>query len=80
MSEKENRYDRRDIIRQEALLRAGPLKLAAYRVRDPETDAFGKLQFHVTFDNCVMAVMDESSARLFCTFVDQTIAQNEVAA
>lgn len=78
MSENVNRYDRRDIIRQEAMLRAGPLKIAAYRVRDPETDTFGKMQFHMTFDNCVMAVMDEESFKLLRTFANQALG--EVAA
>jgi hypothetical protein len=69
-------YDTKDIVRQPHLLRAGPLKLAAYRVRDIETGEFSKLQFHMTYDNTVMAVMEESSAKLFCKFVTDTLAVN----
>ncbi|OWZ90444.1 hypothetical protein B9J07_28070 [Sinorhizobium sp. LM21] len=50
-------------------MRAGPLKIAAYQVRDPETGAFSKNQFHMTYDNTVMAVLDESSAKLFASFI-----------
>lgn len=65
----ENTYDKLDMIRREAALIAGPLKLAAYRVKDPETGEFGKLQYHMTYDNTVMAVMSEEAAKLFAKFV-----------
>ena len=64
-----NRYDRTDIVRQNAVMRAGPLKIAAYQVRDPETQEFSKVQFHMTYDNIVMAMLDESSAKLFAGFI-----------
>ena len=48
---------------------AGELKLAAYRVRDPENGEFSNLQFHATFNNMVLAVMGEESAKLFSKFV-----------
>lgn len=65
----ENRYDRRDRIRRVSAIIAGPMKLAAYQVRDPETDEWSPLQFHVTFDNHVMAVMSHEAAKLFARFV-----------
>ena len=71
-----NTYDSRDIVRREAVIiadGAGSLKVAAYRVRDPETGNFSDLQFHATFNNMVLAVMGEQSAKLFASFVNQTL-------
>lgn len=74
----ENTYDKRDIVRLVRVLHAdGPLhqlKVAAYRVRDPETKEFSKLQFHITMDNTVMAMMGEGMAAFFADFVKETIA------
>lgn len=76
-----NRYDTRDIIRRVRVMHAdgppGTLKMAAYRVRDVETGEFSPLQFHCTFNNTVMAVMGEESAKLFCRFVTDTLAGPE---
>lgn len=72
----ENTYDKRDIIKREHVLIAdglGALKMAAYRVRDPETGEFSKLQFHATFNNMVLAVMEEESAKLFAIFVTSSL-------
>lgn len=68
-----NRYDKKDRIKRVSAIIAGPLKLAAYRVRDPETNVWSGLQFHMTYDNHVMAVMEEDSAKLFARFVEQTL-------
>lgn len=76
----ENRYDKRDIVRREAVLIAdgiGSMKMAAYRVRDPETGEFSPLQFHFTYDNTVMAVMGESAAKLFAKFINDTLGINQ---
>lgn len=74
----ENRYDKRDIVRREAVtIASGPLhslKMAAYRVRDPETGEFSSLQFHATFDNTVLAVMGEESAKMFARFVTSALS------
>lgn len=59
-----NNYDKNDIIKREAVVIAGAMKVASYRVKDIETGEFGNLQFHLTLDNHVMAVLSESSARL----------------
>jgi hypothetical protein len=64
-----NSYDRTDMLRREAAIIAGPLKIAKYRVRNPETDVFGAPQYHMTYDNHVMALMGESAAVLFAKFV-----------
>lgn len=82
MGEKPNTYDKFDTVRREAVMIAdGPfsqLKLAAYRVRDPETGEWSPLQFHMIYDNTVMAVMGEEGAKLFARFVTQTLeGQNE---
>lgn len=70
-----NTYDTRDIVRRESVLIAdgagSSLKLAAYRVRDPETNEFSNLQFHATWNNTVLAVMGEEAAKLFARFVTQ---------
>jgi hypothetical protein len=73
-----NDYDGHDIIRREAVMMAGPLKLAAYRVRDVETNKFSPLQFHMTYDNTVMAVMSQEAAKLFSGFVQTTLAQDNI--
>lgn len=73
MSDKANSYDKADMVRREAVILAGPLKVAAYRVRDPETGEFGSRQFHMTYDNTVMAVMGEEAAKLFVRFVSHTL-------
>lgn len=64
-----NRYDWRDIVRRESVIIAGPMKMASYRVRDPDTGEFSSLQFHLTYNNTVMAVMGEEAAKLFANFV-----------
>jgi hypothetical protein len=87
MTTTKNDYDKRDIIRRESVLIAdgsGEIKIAAYRVRDPGTDEFSKLQFHFTHNNTVLAVMGEEAAKLFMRFVTDTLAAqpqpgNEVA-
>jgi hypothetical protein len=73
----ENKYDSRDIVRREAVVIAdgvvSQLKVAAYRIRDPETQEWSSLQFHMTYDNTVMCVMGEEAAKFFCGFVQRTI-------
>jgi hypothetical protein len=70
----QNRYDKHDMVKREAVLIAGPLKLAAYRVRDSETLEWSKMQFHMTHDNTVMAVMSEEAAKLFSGFVNDIMS------
>lgn len=74
-----NRYDRRDVVERVTVLLAGPLKFAAYRVRDIETDEWSKLQFHMTHDNTVMAVMGEEAAKLFCRLVNDALDKTVLA-
>lgn len=69
----ENRYDAKDMVRQVAMMRASPLKVAAYQVRDPETLEWSQIQFHMTYDNTVMAVMGTEGAKLFARFVNDTL-------
>lgn len=68
-----NTYDKFDRVQQQSVIRAGAMKLGAYRVRDPETDEWSALQFHMTYDNTVMAMMSESAAKLFAKFVTETL-------
>ncbi len=72
-----NHYDADDVIRCEAKLLAGPVRLACYRVRDPETQQYGGRQFHMTFDNMVVAVAGEEAAKLFARFVTDTLRTHE---
>lgn len=65
----ENKYDKNDRVKRVKMLRAAAFKLAAYRIRDPETDEWSSLQYHMTYDNTVMAVMGEEAAKLFAKFV-----------
>lgn len=71
--EQPNRYDRKDMVDRVMVMMAGPLKFAAYKVRDPETDEWGPTQFHLVYDNHVMAVLSEQSARLFVTMYQQVM-------
>ncbi len=73
----ENMYDKKDRIQREAVIIAGALKMAVYRVRDPETNEWGPQQFHVTFDNHVLALMSEQAAKLFATFINANISHKE---
>ncbi len=68
-----NHYDNKDRIQRGAVIIAGALKMASYRVRDPETDEWGPQQFHATFDNHVLALMSEETAKLFAKFVNATL-------
>lgn len=75
-----NTYDKKDMVRCESVIIAGSMKVAAYRVRDPETMEWSSLQFHMTYDNHVMAMMGESSAELFSKFVTDLLTAKKVDA
>ena len=68
-----NQYDTKDRVKRGAVIIAGSLKMAAYRVRDPETDEWGPQQFHATYDNHVLAMMSEETAKLFAKFINSTV-------
>lgn len=68
-----NTYCDLDRVRRVAAISAGPLKLAAYTVADPETFEHGKVQFHMTWDNTVIGLMSEESAKMFAMFVCRTL-------
>ena len=75
-----NRYDDKDVVRRVGVIIAGPIKVAAYQVRDLYTLDFGPIQFHMTYDNTVMGVMGEEAAKLFARFVTMTLdPENETA-
>lgn len=74
----ENKYDWKDRVERGAVLIAGPLKMATYRVRDPETDQWSPQQFHATYDNHVLAVMSEESAKLFARFINSALSEPPV--
>lgn len=69
-----NTYDSKDRVQREGTIMAGGLKVAAYRVRDVESGEYGPLQFHMTYDNTVLALMSEQAAKLFATFVNTQLA------
>lgn len=68
-----NPYDHHDMVKPLGKILAGSMKLAAYVVRDPETDEWSKPQFHMTMNNTVVAVMGQEAAKLFSRFVGQTL-------
>lgn len=74
-----NSYDKNDIVHQNSVIHAGGLKMASYQVRDTETGELSKVQFHATFNNTVLAVMSEETAKLFCTFVHMTLSPERAA-
>lgn len=71
----ENHYDWKDRVKRGAVIIAGPLKMATYRVRDPETDEWSPQQFHATYDNHIMAVMDGQTAKLFARFINDNLEE-----
>lgn len=72
-----NSYNPTDRVQRGSALMAGPIKIATYRVRDPITDEWSSLQFHMTFDNTVMAVMGFEAAKLFTRFAKDVIDAEE---
>lgn len=58
-----------NMVKEEFLMRAGGVKIAAYRVRPPGNRLASTLQFHMTFGDTVMAVIPEALAASFCAFV-----------
>ena len=60
-------------VRMEREVLAGGMKLGAYRVRDPATREYGPLQYHMTHGNSVVAVAGENAAKLFASFVFDTL-------
>lgn len=73
MTETPNTYDKLDRVKREAVVIAGPIKMAAYRVRDPETQEWSPLQFHLTYDNTIMAMLGENSGRMLAKFITDTL-------
>ncbi len=73
----ENQYDWKDRVERGAVIIAGPLKMATYRVRDPETDEWSPQQFHATYDNHVLAVMSGQTAKLFARFINDSLVEEE---
>jgi hypothetical protein len=71
-----NAYDSKDIVRREAMIRANGMKIAAYRVFDPELGKHSKLQFHMTTGDTVMAIMGEEAAKMFSWFVSRTMGED----
>lgn len=73
-----NQWDNDDLVRCIGIMTAGGLRMAGYRVRDPESKLFGPVQFHATYNNMVLAVMGEDTARAFSDFIRNTLGINEV--
>ena len=64
-----NRYDDKDLVKKLGELRAGPIKIASYQVKDPETGEWSSTQIHFTCDNIVLAVLPESFAKLYYNYI-----------
>lgn len=69
---RKNHYDKTDMVRRESCLMAGPLKIAAYRVRDPDSNEFSERQYHMTWGNTIIAMMGTQAALLFARFVRES--------
>ena len=69
----ENHYDKEDRVQRGGCIIAGPLKMAVYRVRDPQTNEWGPQQYHATFDNHVLALMSDQTAKLFAKFINDNL-------
>lgn len=65
----DNDYDKKDMVEMLSRIEAGPLRIAAYRVRDPETLEWGEVEFHMTCNNYILAKMSKEAAKLFSSFV-----------
>jgi hypothetical protein len=68
-----NHYDRRDMVQMHGKIMAGAVKIAAYKVRDPETLEWSVMQFHMTYNNMVMGMLEEQGAKLFANFITSTL-------
>lgn len=75
-----NRYDRKDRVDRVMVMHAGALKFSAYRVRDPETGEWSKIQFHLLYNNHIMGMLSEESAKLFCTMVKSALEGHDATA
>jgi len=62
-------------VLRESEIRAGPLRLMADRVWN--LDKYGPIQFQMTYDGDVEALMGEGSAKIFCQFVQDTLGRHE---
>lgn len=71
-----NGYDRNDVVKRGACIVAGPLRVAEYKVRDPETQEWSESQFHMVYDNHVMGLMSAGSARLFANFIHENLPED----
>lgn len=53
------------------------MRIAAYRVKDPETGERSNLQFHFTHGPTVLAVLGENAAKLFANFIFDTLGDQK---
>ncbi|MGO4706725.1 hypothetical protein AB4072_13235 [Microvirga sp. 2MCAF38] len=67
-------YDSADQVRVQRMISAGSIRIAAYQVRDPKTDCFGSLQFHMSCEEAAISSMSENAAQLFVQFVQETLS------
>jgi hypothetical protein len=58
----------KSVIRGATII-AGPLRLAQYKAFDYTVEEWSSWQYHMTYNNHVMAIMGESSAKLFAKFI-----------
>ncbi|WP_112661811.1 hypothetical protein [Microvirga flavescens] len=68
-------YDSADQVRVQRMISAGAITIAAYQVRDPATDRFGSLQFHMSCEEAAISSMSENAAQLFVQFVQETLSE-----
>jgi hypothetical protein len=70
------KWDGDNVVR-EAEIRANGLHLMADRVWNPKLNKYGPIQFQMTHDGDITALMEEGAAKLFCLFVKETLERQE---
>ena len=66
------RLDGNQNVQMMRQVRAGPFQMGAYKVFNPISEDWSELQFHMTYDNYVCAVLSSSEAMLFSNFILKT--------
>jgi hypothetical protein len=66
----------KSIIRGAAII-AGPMKIAQFKAFNYTTGEWSSWQYNMAYDNHVMAVMGEQSAKLFAKFITENIGASD---
>lgn len=67
-------------VKEVATIRAGGIKLTAFKVEDPGNGEWSTVQFHMIYGDTIMALMGEEAAKLFSRFVIDTLELEDATA